>query len=217
MKQLGSIFERLQERYGARNWWPAESPFEVCVGAILTQNTNWGNVEKAIARLKGAGRLSVEGIATLQTEELAALIRPAGYFNVKAGRLQEFVTFLQAEAGGNLDQLFMHDRQHLRRLLLDVRGIGPETADSILLYAGNLPSFVVDAYTKRIFSRLGLVDALIGYEPLRDFFMERLPEDARLYNEYHALIVEHGKQYCRPRPLCAGCCLADSCASRQEG
>lgn len=211
---LIKLFERLLDCYGHRQWWPAESPFEVCVGAILTQNTNWGNVEKALANLKEAGRLSPQGISTLLPDELAALIRPAGYFNVKARRLQEFVGFLMAQTGGALQRLFAMDFRQLRPLLLAVRGIGPETADSMLLYAGNQPSFVVDAYTRRIFSRLGLVDEGIGYEALRRFFMESLPSDAALYNEYHALIVEHGKQICRPRPRCERCCLAVWCAYR---
>ncbi len=184
------------------------------MGAILTQNTNWGNVEKAISRLKEADRLTAAGIAALAPEELAELIRPAGYFNVKARRLQAFVTFLHRRAAGNLERLFAGDWPQLRQELLAVQGIGPETADSMLLYAGNRPSFVVDAYTRRIFSRLGLVAADIGYEPLRAFCMARLPADAALFNEYHALLVEHGKQVCRTRPRCDECCLAAHCARR---
>ncbi len=211
MTQLLTIFDRLLAQYGQRHWWPGETPFEVCVGAILTQNTNWGNVERAIANLKEAGRLSPPGIAQLPPDELAALIRPAGYFNVKAGRLQAFVAFILQAADGDLDRLFLRNWPALRDMLLAVRGIGPETADSILLYAGNQPSFVVDAYTRRIFNRLGLVDETIAYEPLRAFFMGHLPADAQLYNEYHALLVEHGKQACRTRPRCTGCCLATLC------
>ncbi|SKA16578.1 DNA-3-methyladenine glycosylase III [Trichlorobacter thiogenes] len=209
--QLQELFDTLLAQYGPRHWWPGETPFEVCVGAILTQNTNWGNVEKAIANLKAADRLSMTGIDSLLPNELAALIRPAGYFNVKATRLQAFTAFVLQEYGGSLDRLFTGPWQTTRQELLAVKGIGPETADSILLYAGQKPSFVVDAYTRRIFSRLGLVDELISYDRLRDFFMDRLPLDTALFNEYHALIVELGKQACRPKPQCRDCCLLARC------
>ena len=209
--QLHKVFNTLLATYGPRHWWPGETPFEVCVGAILTQNTNWGNVEKAIANLKTADRLSMAGIASLAPDELAALIRPAGYFNVKAARLQAFTAFMLQEYDGSLDRLFTGPWQITRHELLAVKGIGPETADSILLYAGQKPSFVVDAYTRRIFSRLGLVDEQISYDRLRDFFIDRLPQDTALFNEYHALIVELGKQACRPKPQCSACCLAASC------
>lgn len=211
MTMLTTIFERLLDRYGHRNWWPAESPFEVCVGAILTQNTNWGNVEKAIANLKAAGRLTLSGIAALPAQELAALIRPAGYFNVKARRLQSFCNAVQAAEPSSLERFLAQDWRQLRPWLLAINGIGPETADSMLLYAANQPSFVVDAYTRRIFSRLGLVDEAIGYDALRSFCMQQLPEDPALFNEFHALLVEHGKQHCRPRPRCEGCCLGAQC------
>ncbi|WP_277057508.1 endonuclease III domain-containing protein [Trichlorobacter lovleyi] len=211
-KRLDRIFTTLLERYGPRHWWPGETPFEVCVGAILTQNTNWGNVEKAIANLKAADRLSVTGIADLLPAALAALIRPAGYFNVKAVRLQAFTTFLQQQYQGSLDRLFAAPWQQTRTELLAVKGIGPETADSMLLYAGHKPSFVVDAYTRRIFSRLGLVDERISYDGLRRHFMDRLTLDTALFNEYHALLVELGKQACRPRPQCSSCCLAAQCS-----
>lgn len=209
MNDPQAIFTVLLDRYGPRHWWPAESPFEVCVGAILTQNTNWGNVEKAIANLRRAGCLSLAGIIDLNADVLADLIRPAGYYNVKALRLLEFADFVQRRGG--LEALFAADTAELRRDLLAVRGVGPETADSMLLYAGNHASFVVDTYTRRIFSRLGLVSEGIAYEELRRFFMERLPLDLALYNEYHALLVEHAKQHCRTRPLCSGCCLARIC------
>ena len=209
--QLQELFDTLLAQYGPRHWWPGETPFEVCVGAILTQNTNWGNVEKAIANLKAADRLSITGIATLLPDELAALIRPAGYFNVKAARLQAFTAFVRQGYHGSLDQLFAGSWQVTRQELLAVKGIGPETADSILLYAGQKPSFVVDAYTRRIFSRLGLVDEQISYDRLRDYFMDRLPQDTARFNEYHALIVELGKQSCRPKPQCSACCLAANC------
>lgn len=209
--QLQKVFNTLLTTYGPRHWWPGETPFEVCVGAILTQNTNWGNVEKAIANLKTADRLSIVGIATLAPDALAALIRPAGYFNVKAARLQAFTGFVQQNYHGSLDQLFAGPWEEIRHELLMVKGIGPETADSILLYAGQKPSFVVDAYTRRIFSRLGFVDEQISYDELRNYFMDRLSMDTALFNEYHALIVELGKQACRPKPQCTVCCLAASC------
>lgn len=209
--QLQKVFNTLLTTYGPRHWWPGETPFEVCVGAILTQNTNWGNVEKAIANLKAADRLSITGMSTLLPDELAALIRPAGYFNIKAARLQAFVSFLLDQYGGSLDRLFAGPWQQARTELLAVKGIGPETADSILLYAGHKPSFVVDAYTRRIFSRLGLIDEQISYDGLRHHFMDSLALDAALFNEYHALIVELGKQVCRPRPHCSCCCLAEQC------
>ncbi|MCE1226454.1 MAG: endonuclease III domain-containing protein [Geobacteraceae bacterium] len=209
--QLQKLFNTLLATYGPRHWWPGETPFEVCVGAILTQNTNWGNVEKAIANLKEVDRLSITGIATLAPDDLAALIRPAGYFNVKARRLQAFTDFVQQNHHGSLDQLFAGPWQTTRHELLMVKGIGPETADSILLYAGQKPSFVVDAYTRRIFSRLGLVDEQISYDQLRGYVMDRLPLDTALFNEYHALIVELGKQACRPKPQCAACCLSTNC------
>lgn len=209
--QLQKVFSTLLTTYGPRHWWPGETPFEVCVGAILTQNTNWGNVEKAITNLKAAGRLSITGIASLVPDELAALIRPAGYFNVKAARLQAFTGFVQQNYHGSLDQLFAGPWQTTRHELLAVKGIGPETADSILLYAGQKPSFVVDAYTRRIFSRLGFVDEQISYDQLRNYFMDRLTIDTTLFNEYHALIVELGKQACRPKPQCRSCCLSARC------
>ncbi len=209
MITLKEIFTRLSAVYGPRHWWPAETPFEVCVGAILTQNTNWGNVEKAIANLKNAELLDPQRLAVIPEEQLALLIRPAGYFNVKARRLKDFVAFLFQRYEGKLGSLFDVSIEEARQALLEVRGIGPETADSILLYAGNMPSFVVDAYTRRIFSRIGFVPDNIGYEQLRSFFMENMPVMTALFNEYHALIVEHGKLVCRPRPNCHNCCIAE--------
>ncbi|GFO68762.1 endonuclease III [Geomonas limicola] len=208
--RLMEVFELLFTRYGALNWWPAETPFEVCVGAILTQNTNWLNVEKAIHNLRREGLLSPEAIWDLDIERLAELIRPSGFFNVKSVRLKEFVQWV-LEGHGSLDAVFAGDWLELRERLLAVRGIGRETCDSILLYAGEKPSFVVDAYTKRLFSRLGLVRETDGYEEVRAVFMESLPSDVYLYNEYHALIVEHCKQHCRKKPLCDGCPLRIIC------
>src|SRR6185369_976384 len=214
---LMEIFQRLLEHYGPLQWWPAETPFEVCVGAILTQNTAWTNVEKAIINLKGAGVLTAEGIRDIEPAQLAALIRPAGYFNVKSRRLKEFMEWLFARHVGSLERMFASDWHILRNELLAVRGIGPETCDSILLYAGHKPTFVVDAYTRRLFHRLGLLPEPAGYEETRVLFMENLPQDAALFNEYHALIVEHCKQFCRKRPRCAGCPLVSRCCCRSNG
>jgi len=205
------IFQQLYRHYGPLNWWPAETPFEVCVGAILTQNTNWGNVEKAIANLKGLGLLSPEGIREIETERLAAAIRPAGYYNIKSQRLKEFVEWFFCHHGGKLGRMFAGPWQELRGELLKVRGIGRETCDAILLYAGHKPSFVVDAYTARLFGRLGLLNGASGYEAIRQRFMESLPGDAQLYNDYHALIVQQSKEWCRKKPCCTGCPLSDLC------
>lgn len=211
---LCDIFDRLHDRFGPLNWWPAETPFEVCVGAILTQNTAWTNVEKAISSLKQAGIMTPEVLHGSDPEQLALLIRPAGYFNVKSRRLQDFTAWLFLNHDGSLDSMFAGNWQELRTELLQVRGIGPETADSILLYAGNKPSFVVDAYTRRLFRRLGLLPEAAGYDEIRALFMNNLPEDVLLFNEYHAQIVEQCKCFCRTKPLCSGCPLFSSCPSR---
>lgn len=211
-ERLLAIYDLLLDRYGPRHWWPAESPFEVCVGAILTQNTNWGNVEKAITNLKREGLLSPEALRDLPAEHLAETIRPAGYYNLKSARLKDFVGYLFARYGGSLERMFAGEWRELREELLGVRGIGRETADSILLYAGGKPTFVVDAYTKRLFSALGLVNSRADYETVRALFMDNLPDDVRLFNEYHALIVEHCKEHCRKTPRCAGCGLHLLCS-----
>ena len=205
------VFHTLLRHYGPRHWWPADTPFEVCVGAILTQNTNWGNVEKAIANLKREGLLSAEAMREVPVERLAETIRPAGFFNVKSARLKDFVAWLFLRHDGNLERMFSGEWRELRKELLQVRGIGRETCDSILLYAGNKPSFVVDAYTKRLFAHLGVVSETADYEDVRTLFMENLPEDVELFNEYHALIVQHCKEHCRKKPLCPGCGLHFSC------
>ncbi|WP_243372050.1 endonuclease III domain-containing protein [Geotalea sp. SG265] len=212
-EELLSVFAALLERYGNLHWWPAETPFEVCVGAILTQNTNWGNVEKAIVNLKQAGLLSAAALHRVPVDALAQAIRPAGFFNVKSARLKDFVNWLFERHDGRLDVMFAGDWHELREELLKVRGIGRETCDSILLYAGNKPSFVVDAYTKRLFAHLGLVSEKDDYEGVRALFMDNLPADVALFNEYHALIVRHCKEHCRKRPLCSGCSLHLSCKS----
>jgi endonuclease-3 related protein len=184
------------------------------VGAILTQNTNWSNVEKAISALKRSDVMAAEALHVCDPERLAHLIRPAGYFNLKSRRLKDFTAWLFLEHQGALERMFAGDWHVLRTELLRVRGIGPETADSILLYAGAKPSFVVDAYTRRLFLRLGMVPESAGYDHIRDLFMTGLPEDVPLFNEYHALIVEQCKRFCRAKPLCNGCPLCDSCPSQ---
>jgi len=211
---LLDTFKLLFDRYGPLDWWPAETPFEVCVGAILTQNTAWTNVEKAICALRQSGIMSPETLHNSDPEQLARLIRPAGYFNVKTRRLKDFTAWLFLNHHGSLDRMFAGNWQELRADLLRVRGIGPETADSMLLYAGNKPTFVVDAYTRRLFQRLGLLPEAAGYDDTRALFMKSLPEDVQLFNEYHAQIVEQCKRFCRARPLCNGCPLCSSCPSR---
>jgi endonuclease-3 related protein len=210
--RLTDIYNRLLATFGPQRWWPADSPFEVIIGAILTQNTNWQNVEKAITNLRAANAISVDQIDQLRPAELENLIRPSGFFRQKTERLQIFTRFLRAGYDGELEQLFSLEDDALRRLLLDLPGIGPETADSILLYAAGRPSFVVDAYTQRIFQRLGLVATTSGYEETRAMFMQNLPSDADLFNEYHALIVRLAKEHCRKNnPLCSDCPLASAC------
>ena len=205
--RLLEIFDLLLKQYGPLHWWPAETPFEVCVGAILTQNTNWRNVEKAIANLKAAGIITAAAIRATSQESLAELIRPAGFFNVKSRRLKEFVDWLFARTGGDLEELGKGDWLQLREELLRVRGIGRETADSILLYALHKPSFVVDAYTRRLFAQAGFFPETTDYEEVRALFMKHLPADVALFNEYHALIVEHCKVHCRKKPRCEGCVM----------
>ncbi|NOZ01586.1 MAG: endonuclease III domain-containing protein [Deltaproteobacteria bacterium] len=211
------IYRRLEGSRGRQGWWPGETPFEVVVGAVLTQNTAWTNVEKAIAALKDAGALDPWTIMDMDHDALAALIRPAGYFNVKARRLKAVVSFLIDEVAGDVPALGLLDLDDARRRLLAVHGVGKETADSILLYALEKPSFVVDAYTRRIFGRLGVLDPRADYDEIRAFFQKTLRRDVDLYNDYHAQIVIHGKLVCRARPLCSDCVLADLCAADSAG
>ncbi len=190
------IFNILLKEYGPQHWWPGETPFEVMVGAILTQNTNWGNVEKAINNLKRAGALSPEAINAMPEGTLAELIRPSGYFNIKAKRLKSFIRYLVETYGGNIKKMREREPAQVRSELLSVTGIGPETADSIMLYALDMPVFVVDAYTNRIFSRHGFFPPDSDYHEVQKFFMDALPRDVKLYNEYHALIVRLAKERC---------------------
>ena len=205
---LLNIYNAMLESLGPSHWWPGETPFEVSVGAILTQNTNWGNVERAIANLSRHDLLDPVKLFQMDSRKLAELIRPAGYYRIKASRLQNFLLFLREEAGFRFSALEKYDTEELRRKLLGVKGIGAETADSIVLYALHKPSFVVDAYTTRIFSRHGVVPESIGYEELRSLFMETLPCNVSLYQEYHALLVRTGKRWCRKKyGLCSDCPL----------
>ncbi len=205
---LLKIYRRLHQAFGHHHWWPGDSAFEVIVGAILTQNTSWKNVEKAIQNLKKAKVLNPKLLSRMPEKHLAQLIRPAGYFNIKARRLKNFLNFLNQKYGGSLSRLFSKSGAGLRQELLEVNGIGPETADSILLYAGQKPFFVVDAYTKRIFFRHHFFDDDIKYSEVQDFFMKRLPPRAALYNDYHAQLVKVGNTFChRSKPKCSECPL----------
>ncbi len=201
-------FDRLLARFGPRHWWPGETPFEVMVGAILTQNTNWKNVERAIANLKRERVLAPEKMLALPPETLAELIRPAGYYRVKTGRLRSFLTYFVDTSDGSATQMAARSLEELRPELLAVKGIGPETADSILLYALDKATFVIDAYTKRILLRHSLCSEEDGYYELQELMTDGLPCDIPLYNEYHALIVECAKEHCRTKPRCDGCPLA---------
>ena len=209
---LHTVYNRLLAAYGPQHWWPADTPFEVIVGAFLTQNTAWRNVEQAIANLRSAGALELQTLYRLPREQIESLIRPAGFFRQKAQRLQQFTTFIQCHYKGRLDPFLHQPLVPLRTLLLARPGIGPETADAILLYAGNHASFVVDAYTRRLLERLNQLPQPAGYEEMRALFMRQLPTEAALFNEYHALIVQHAKDRCHKRqPRCAGCPLLDLC------
>jgi len=201
-------YETLAAALGPMRWWPAETPFEVIVGAILTQSTAWGNVELAIANLRSAGLLTPSAMLQVPTPRLARLVRPSGYFRQKAKKLKAFVRFLKSEYAGSLKRMFQTPTLDLREKLLSVHGIGPETADSILLYAGNHPVFVVDAYTHRIFGRHGITDGKADYERVRTLFETSIPRRPELFNEFHALIVNTGKNWCRKSaPRCEQCPL----------
>ncbi len=206
-RTLDKFYKALFSAFGPQHWWPGNSRLEIMVGAILTQNTNWNNVEKAIANLKKEKALSIKALASLPLPKLARLIRPAGYYNIKARRLKNFINFVLKEYNGNLSKMGRTPLALLRKRLLSVNGIGNETADSILLYAFDKPIFVVDAYTKRILYRHGLIKAESVYEDIQHLFMRFLKKDAMLFNEYHALIVRVGKEFCRSKPLCSRCPL----------
>ena len=204
---LMDIYNALFAHYGPQHWWPGETPFEVMVGAVLTQNTNWGNVEKAIANLKAVGSLDPFAIHVMSHERLAELIRPSGYFNIKARRLKNFISYFVKMYDGDIELMKAADCGSLREELLAVNGVGPETADSILLYALGCPTFVVDAYTKRIFSRHGFFQEDTDYHDVRRLFMGNIPPDVQLYNEYHALIVRLAKDRCLKKEGGCGLCV----------
>jgi len=209
---LQEIFQRLFVCFGPQHWWPAEEPFEVIVGAILTQSTTWTSVEKAISNLKKACLLSPAALRNIPVEKLAELIHSCGYFNAKAVKLKAFAEWLGVKYQDNLQKMFERDTSVLRNELLQVHGIGEETADSILLYAGNKPIFVIDAYTRRIIGRTGINPGGQKYQHYQELFMRNLPSDVAMFNEYHALLVALGKSVCRKRsPLCNRCCLQDIC------
>ncbi|QGY41171.1 endonuclease III domain-containing protein [Pseudodesulfovibrio cashew] len=211
---IRDMYGALLDALGPSHWWPGDTPFEIAVGAILTQNTNWQNVEKAITNLKESGNLSARAMLELPPSELAELIRPAGYYNIKTKRLRNFLEFLRIEADYDLEALKVQPLHELRPKVLGINGVGPETADSILLYALEKPTFVVDAYTARLMGRHALAWEGIEYHDLQALFMDALPEDVALYNEYHALIVRAGKDWCKKKAgLCDTCPLKPFLAS----
>lgn len=213
-EDLQRIYRRLYRHYGPQHWWPGESVFEIMIGAVLTQNAAWSNVERAIANLRAAGWLTLDALLAADEGELAEALRPSGYFNIKTRRLLNLCRHLQA-AGGEAAWAAC-DTAALRQTLLSVNGVGPETADDILLYAFERPVFVIDAYTRRLLRRQGLARGDEPYEALRAAFERTLGPDVRLFNEYHGLIVQHAKQACGAKPRCSDCCLAAECSTNGE-
>lgn len=210
-QQLTEIYRLLLASYGPQHWWPADTVFEVIVGAILTQSAAWENVEKAISNLKQARAMRPASLRKLPLGKLAKLIYPSGYYNAKALKLKSFVEHLEEAHEDSLEKLFSLDIRRLRSELLNINGIGPETADSIILYASHKPVFVIDAYTQRIISRIGLNPLRNNYSDFQAIFMNNLPPDEKVFNEYHALLVGHGKKVCKRIPLCDQCCLKELC------
>ena len=211
---LRLVYRLLLQRFGHAGWWPAATPFEVCVGAILVQNTSWRNVEKALDLLRSRRLLSFEGLDALSAEAIAPLVRSSGVFRVKARRMRAFLDFLRERFSGRAEAMGAVPAPALREALLSVHGIGRETADSIALYAAGAPLFVVDAYTRRVLARLGLLRGDEPYDEVQALFHRRLAADAALFNDFHAQLVRLAKEVCRPRPLCDGCALARVCARR---
>ena len=209
-KKLLRIYQQMFAHFGPQHWWPGRTKTEIIIGAILTQNTNWTNVEKALFNLRAAGLLNFSKLRQVSEYEIARLIRPSGYFNMKARRIKNFIGFFYETYGGSWKRIHTEPLDVLRAKILSVNGIGPETADSILLYALDRPVFVVDAYTKRILSRRGMIEDSADYDTVQRLFMENLEHDTALFNEYHALIVRCAKEYCRTKPVCAGCPLKTS-------
>lgn len=209
---LVDVYDRLYSRFGPQHWWPADTPFEVIVGAILTQSVSWRNVAGAIDCLERADLLDPRSMRDIGEEAIALLVRSTGYYRQKAKKLKSFLEYLWSAHGGDLDAMFRTPLDDLREDLLGVWGLGPETVDSIMLYAGNMPTFVVDAYTVRTMTRLGFVKPGTPYDGVRNMFMSGLPKDPRMYNEYHALLVHLGKHFCGKRkPRCGDCPLGDVC------
>lgn len=207
-ERIKKFYHELYNSYGPQGWWPGESKLECVLGAILTQNTSWKNVEKAIENLKRGNLISVEKLKMMTADELAALIRPSGYFNQKALKIKNFINLIVRDYSGSLDKLLGEERSVLRGKLLSIRGIGPETADSIMLYAGEIPVFVIDAYTYRVMSRHGLVPVETSYSEMQEIITDSLAENADIFNEFHALLVKVGKEHCKKRtPQCKGCPL----------
>ncbi len=207
---LQEIYERLFIAFGPQDWWPGDSPFEIMVGAVLVQNTAWRNVERAIENLRDADVMNPHALYAVPSAELAEMIRPAGYYQVKAKRLRNLLKFVVEEFDGSLEAMFATSLPTLREQLLSIHGIGPETADAILLYAGGLPTFVVDTYAHRVLARHGWIGYDADYHEIKDLFESILPQDAQLYNEYHALLVRVGKDFCkRAEPKCDACPLVD--------
>jgi len=207
-KRLMAAYEAMNDHFGNLSWWPGETAFEIALGAILTQNTNWKNVTRAIENIRNAGILQSELLYKADKDYVAELIRPAGFFNVKTTRLRAFLEYLHGNYGGDMDEMSKEETWKLRKSLLSVKGIGEETADSILLYGCRKKVFVVDAYTRRIFTRHNIIDNKWTYHDIQRLCMDNLPSDSEIYNQYHALIVETGKQYCRKKQQCTGCPLA---------
>lgn len=208
INNYSEAYRLLYDHFGPQDWWPGDSPFEIMVGAILTQNTNWSNVQKAIHNLKTEGLLSYRSLSQLTADEIAQFIRPAGYYNLKAQRLKNLLDMLKINYRGELALFFEDDLGSARENLLTVKGVGPETADSILLYACGHPVFVVDMYTHRVFSRHNLLEEESDYSMIQDVFLDHLPEDMQLYNEFHALIVRVANMFCKKtKPLCGKCPL----------
>lgn len=213
---LMNIYAKLDSHFGPMGWWPAETPFEVCVGAILTQNVAWRNVVKAIDALKKEDLLCPNAIAQADHDHIAALIRPTRYYNQKTIKLKNFCSLVVHQFGGDLDKLLTLPLHDLRKQLLKVKGIGKETADSIILYAAQKPIFVVDTYTARIFNRLGVIPTQWGYDEIQEFFTHNLPLDVSLFNQYHALIDGLGHHFCSVTPRCTQCPLTDLCPHQNE-
>jgi endonuclease-3 related protein len=205
--RLRSIYQILFAHFGHRRWWPARTPFEVCVGAILTQNTSWKNVVKAISNLDEADRLDALRLYEIREEDLATIIRPAGYYNIKAKRLKNFITHVVEKHDGSLDKMFLASVDDLRKELLSINGVGRETADSMILYAAGKPIFVIDVYTRRVLRRHGILGAEADYDEAQSVFHRNIEPDVALYNDFHAQFVAVGSNYCGTKPKCSGCPL----------